>query len=140
MTAPILAACAALILGASAAEPGVCSCARARTDAEAVLHNDVVFEGRAVRSRRERRSYGGFTRMVRVYTFQVTRWRKGEPSRLVEVETGLGGGDCGVVFHRGRTYTVYAGRNDRGRLGTSICSGPSAPLPEPPPNAPEPDR
>ena len=140
MIAPLLAACAALVLRASAPGADMCSCAGVRTDAEALRHNAVVFEGRPIRSRRARRSRGEYTRTVRVYTFQVTRWRKGEPRRFVEVETGLGGGDCGVVFQRGRAYTVYAGRNDQGRLGTGICSGPSAPLAEPPRDTPEPGR
>ncbi|HEU4562518.1 MAG TPA: hypothetical protein VFS20_32105 [Longimicrobium sp.] len=136
MIPPVLAACAALVLRASAPEAGMCSCAGPLTDAEALQRNPVVFEGRPIRSRRERRGDGGFRRMVRVYTFQVTRWRKGTPRRVVEVQTGMGGGDCGIVFQRGRTYTVYAGPDDRGRLGTGICSGPYLPLPDPPPDTP----
>ncbi|HYH82671.1 MAG TPA: hypothetical protein VEX86_22960, partial [Longimicrobium sp.] len=77
---------------------------------------------------------------ARVYTFRATRWRKGMPRRTVEVETGLGGGDCGMVFQRGRTYTVYARRHELGRLGTNICSGPYLPDPAPPPALPSGDR
>ena len=140
MIPPVLAACAALIFRASAPEAGMCSCAEARTDAEALQHNPVVFEGRVIRSRRARRSHGEYSRVVRVYTFHVTRWRKGTPRQVVEVQTGMGGGDCGIVFRRGRTYMVYAGTDDQGRLGTSICSGPYLPLPDPPPGTPGSDR
>jgi hypothetical protein len=116
----MLAACAALLLRATTPAPGFCSCAGPNTDAAAVRYNTVVFEGRPIRSRLALRH--GFR--IRVYTFAPTRWRKGMPRRTVEVETGLGGGDCGVVFQRGRTYTVYASRYGWSRLGTDICSGP----------------
>ncbi|HET7233174.1 MAG TPA: hypothetical protein VFJ16_24400 [Longimicrobium sp.] len=130
MTAPVLAACAALLLRATAPESGFCSCAGPMTDAEAVRHSAVVFEGRVTRSRQVRRG-DGISR--RVYTFTVTHWRKGAPRRTVQVETGLGGGDCGVTFPRRRTVMVYASEGPGGRLGTGICSGPYLPVPDPPP-------
>src|SRR5262245_51732739 len=40
----------------------------------------------------------------------------------IEVETGLGGGDCGYGFERGEDYLVYAYRSPQGRLTTGICS------------------
>src|SRR5689334_10755578 len=39
----------------------------------------------------------------------------------VLVETGLGGGDCGYPFTRGRDYIVYAYQRN-GVLSTGICS------------------
>jgi hypothetical protein len=128
----MLAACAALLLRAPAPAPAFCSCAGPSTDASAVRYNTVVFEGRPIGWWQALRPYG----RVRVYTFVVTRWRKGMPRRTVAVETGLGGGDCGVVCQRGRTYTVYASRYGHGRLGTDICSGPYLPDPAPPPALP----
>lgn len=136
MTA-VLAACAAVLLHASAPEAGVCTCAGPRTDAEAVRHSTVVFEGRPVWSHRALRFYGEYSHWVRVYTFSVERWRKGGRRSFVQVETGLGGGDCGMVFQRGRTYTVYAGHDDEGRLHTDICSGPYRPPEEPPRTHPD---
>ena len=129
MTSTVLAACAALLAGAAAPAAPVCDCAGPITDSAAVRHNHVVFVGRVARSRLVTDAEG-FSR--RVYTFTATRWRKGTPRRAVEVETGMGGGDCGVLFQRGRTYTVYARRGDGGRLATGICSGPYLPLPAAP--------
>ena len=106
-----------------------CSCAGPRTDAEAVRGSDAAFEGRVVGRRVIRRQ--GWNRVV--YTFAVTRWRKGTPSRRVEVETGLGGGDCGVVIDRRHVVTVYAHADSAARLHTGICSGPYLPDPAPPP-------
>ncbi|HEU4562517.1 MAG TPA: hypothetical protein VFS20_32100 [Longimicrobium sp.] len=137
MIPPVLAACAALVLRASTPAAPVCDCAGPMTDSAAVRFNHVVFVGRVTGARLVTDTEG-FSR--RVYTFTATRWRKGTPRRVVRVETGLGGGDCGVHFQRGRTYTVYARRDDEGRLGTGICSGPYAPLPDPPPNSPGSDR
>ena len=128
MTHPVLAACTAILLRATTPAAPVCDCMGPMADAAAVRDNHVVFVGRVTRSRLVTDAEG-FSH--RVYTFTATRWRKGTPRRTVEVETGMGGGDCGVLFQRGRTYTVYARRDDRGRLGTGICSGPYLPLPAP---------
>ena len=135
MTAPLLAACAALLLRASALTPGVCTCVAPRSEAEAVRRSSIVFEGRPTAQRQVLRD--GYP--ARVYTFTATRWRKGKPRRTVEVETGMGGGDCGTDFPHGRTYTVYAHRIDAGRLRTDICSGP-LPHPAPPPALPSRNR
>lgn len=40
----------------------------------------------------------------------------------IVVETGLGGGDCGYGFRRGRDYIVYARKNPAGGFSTDICS------------------
>lgn len=53
-------------------------------------------------------------------TFRVERQWKGEDSSRAIVETGLGGGDCGFRFARGKKYLVYA--FGQSRLGTGICS------------------
>ena len=125
-----LALCVALLAPPPTAASAFCTCAGPTTDAAAIRHNDAVFEGRVLRSRRVRYR-DGFRGIV--YTFAVSRWRKGTPSRTVDVVTGEGGGDCGVEFDRGRTHTVYASRNGAGRLATDICSGPYLPAPAPPP-------
>jgi hypothetical protein len=117
VTAPMLAACAALLLRAPGPAPGFCSCAGPATDYATFRYNTVVFEGRPTGSRVVLRH--GYP--ARVYTFSTTRWRKGMPRRSVEVETGMGG-----------SYTLYARRYEMGRLGTDICSGPYGPPPAPP--------
>jgi hypothetical protein len=45
----------------------------------------------------------------------------------IVVETGLGGGDCGYSFTRGRDYIVYIWKMPDGALTTGICS-PTKPL------------
>jgi 5-hydroxyisourate hydrolase-like protein (transthyretin family) len=45
----------------------------------------------------------------------------------IVVETGLGGGDCGYGFRRGRDYIVYAQKKREGGFSTDICS-PTRPL------------
>ena len=45
----------------------------------------------------------------------------------IEIETGLGGGDCGYGFQRGLEYIVYASKRPGGGFSTGICS-PTRPL------------
>lgn len=129
MTGTMLAACAALLLRAPDPAARFCDCASPPNEADAVRRSAVVFRGRPVRSRMV---YHGDGHATRLFTFTVTRVRKGAPRRTVQVETGLGGGDCGVDFHRGRSYVVYARRDANGRLTTDICAAPYSPVPEPP--------
>lgn len=42
--------------------------------------------------------------------------------REIVIETGLGGGDCGYGFERGRDYIVYASKKAGGGFSTGICS------------------
>lgn len=57
-----------------------------------------------------------------IVTFTENRWYKGSQRNRVEVETGLGGGDCGFPFELGKRYLVYAYKEDSGRFSTGICS------------------
>lgn len=128
MTGMMLAACSAVFLHASA-PARFCDCAGPMTDAEAVRSSAVTFEGRPLRSRLVRQGDG---REIRIFTFAVTRVRKGAPGRTVEVETASSSTACGMSFPPGRTYTVYAYRDPSGRLTTDICAGPYLPVPQPP--------
>ena len=56
-------------------------------------------------------------------TFSVSRMYLGMPQRSVQVETGLGGGDCGFPFEIGKQYLVFADERESGRLVTGICTG-----------------
>ena len=62
-------------------------------------------------------------------TFSETRFYKGKQAGTVEVETGIGGGDCGSAFEPGRRYLVYANKDDHGGLSTGICAA-TAPIEE----------
>lgn len=52
---------------------------------------------------------------------------KGIKDKMVTVETGLGGGDCGYGFQEGESYLIYAYRTNGedgkpGPLRTNICT------------------
>src|SRR5688572_8382774 len=53
--------------------------------------------------------------------FSVTQSFKGQPESTLRVTTGMGGGDCGYPFERGKDYVVYA-HGKEGALGAGICS------------------
>jgi hypothetical protein len=55
-------------------------------------------------------------------TFRVQKSYKGDLGTEIQINTGLGGGDCGVVYSPGLTYLVFAGRSIAGGLWVSICS------------------
>lgn len=62
------------------------------------------------------------TTPVMQVSFSVSRSYRGVQQQNVQVETGLGGGDCGFRFEKGKRYLVYAYKNDSGRLSTGICT------------------
>jgi len=57
-----------------------------------------------------------------VVVFTVERAFRGGQDAVVEVSTGIGGGDCGYAFKSGERYLVYAYRTNDGRLGTGTCT------------------
>lgn len=118
MTVAALALLATLFVPRSA--PVVCTCALL-SEAEAVRRADAVFVGRPMGERLSMQA------RTRTYTFVVSAWRKGAGRDTVEVESGLGGGDCGADFTIGRRVTVHAGRDADGRFRTSICNQPTPP-------------
>jgi len=59
---------------------------------------------------------------VMLVTFDILRSYRGVQGQRVEVETGLGGGDCGFGFEIGKEYLVYADRTESGQLSTGICT------------------
>jgi hypothetical protein len=62
-------------------------------------------------------------------TFSDTHFYKGVKRQTVQIETGLGGGDCGFRFELKRRYLVYAYKEENGRLSTGICTA-TAPIEE----------
>jgi len=57
-----------------------------------------------------------------IVSFSANQWYRGLQQDHVEIETGLGGGDCGFPFEVGKQYLVYAYREESGRLSTGICT------------------
>ena len=60
-------------------------------------------------------------------TMEISTTWKGTKGKVVTVETGLGGGDCGYGFEEGESYLVYAYQRkieegSAGPLRTGICS------------------
>lgn len=62
-------------------------------------------------------------------SFDVSRSYRGEQQKIIQIRTGVGGGDCGFDFHVGEQYLIYAFADESGKLSTGICSG-TAPLEE----------
>jgi hypothetical protein len=89
-------------------------------------HADAVFVGRVVSRKDTVSVFGdaatGLRRPSRITSFQVARWWKGPVADTVRVQSGLGGGDCGIPFVVGKTYAVFANWFD-GHLNTGLCSG-----------------
>jgi hypothetical protein len=102
---------------------GVCSCAGPRDSPSALASADAVFTARVLSVRDTavgRETERGPWQMRRV-TLRVDRVWKGVESRTVVVITGMGGGDCGFPFQRGKSYLVYAHGAGDGSLGAGIC-------------------
>jgi hypothetical protein len=55
-------------------------------------------------------------------TFHVERRYKGDLGSEVELQTGLGGGDCGADYAPGLSYLVYAAGPSPSQLSVSMCS------------------
>ena len=51
----------------------------------------------------------------------VKSW-KGKLTKTITLTTGIGGGDCGYFFEAGKTYLVYAYRDENKKLSTNICN------------------
>jgi hypothetical protein len=97
-----------------------CSCIGPQPACAAVWTSDAVFSGTVLRI-----TSRDFRQLV---TFRVDRmWRSNADTSAdtLEIETGIGGGDCGFPFRMDRKYLVYASKdvpNHTGRLSTGICS------------------
>jgi hypothetical protein len=57
-----------------------------------------------------------------VTRFRVTRYWNNRVGREVTVETGFPGGGCGFVFEKGKQYLVFAKKDTKQILTTSICT------------------
>jgi hypothetical protein len=107
----VIRALVALALLAAAARPAdACSCAEPPPPCEAFIGAPVVFVGKVT----DVKTGAGSSQEA---TFAVSDKLKGGPSDTEIVE---GGGMCGTIFQKGKTYIVYAGGSG-GRLTSSLC-------------------
>lgn len=103
-----------------------CSCVTSSTYCGALKLSGTYFVGKALRLREVERAVEGdsqFKLHRRIYTFAVTEALAGKAAagQEIEIETGVGGGDCGYTFELGESYFVDAYATE-GRLETGICS------------------
>ena len=54
-------------------------------------------------------------------TVRVEKYRLGVKTPEMIIYTGVGGGDCGVPYVKGKKYLFLAGRSVSGLLETNIC-------------------
>lgn len=117
-----MVASAMLMLAPLADDALACSCAQSGPPCQAAWTADVVFSGTVRAIDRIESSAGDLTfDRVRV-TFEVEQGYISAPSRVVEVRTGSGGGDCGYSFKIGKRYLVYGWNRPATGLTTGICS------------------
>jgi hypothetical protein len=99
-----------------------CSCA-SPPDVEAQFsRSEAVFAGRVLEVKEQRYLNGSMTKAA---LFEVSHiWKGGTESQII-INTGSGGGDCGLNFEEGKEYLVYAHPStmygDKELLITIIC-------------------
>ncbi len=107
-----------------------CSCIMSGPPCQSFWNTDVVFSGQVTEIKDTpvkpaSNSDNKFASMFRTKTVSlaVNESFRGIEERSVELETGMGGGDCGFAFENGQSYLIYAYRNkETGKLGTGICT------------------
>ena len=55
-----------------------------------------------------------------IYQFSVEKIWKGAKSDTIEIKTGLGGPDCGMIFEIGKTYVVFAKNGETSRCRKNV--------------------
>lgn len=104
-----------------------CDCSQPGSPCVAFSKTRVVFSGRVTQITQVTIPEGtGPNRAMYHYnavTFDVEETFRGPQRRYIEVTTGQGGGDCGMLFRTGERYLVYTDESPSiGRLYTGICS------------------
>lgn len=113
----ILTIVALLLLDSSAF---ACTCLPSENATKELGQSAAVFSGKVLEVRRNQQETGVFTRVEAV--FEVERVWKGDEKRAISVFTSSQSSACGYGFKKGEAYLVYAGRDSKGGLITSICS------------------
>jgi len=110
-----------------------CSCIGPIHACEAIWTTDAVFVGRVLDVQDLwTSSSSGYSDQYRSVLLEVDERFKGlkDSDGVVEIGTGMGGGDCGYGFKKDETYLVFGHRDaDTGRIWTGICS-PTHPVSE----------
>ena len=98
---------------------------------QAFAKSDVVFVGRVIEGRlgkNEQLPNSAYYTPADYaeYTFSVDQHWKGVSSATIKIRTGLGGGDCGILFNLVRTYALYTRKIDAydlvdAHLYTGLC-------------------
>lgn len=120
-----------VILSAGARPANACSCVGPNPVCSAYWQTDAVFVGEVLSISltngsiplANNQSIPIQQRRVHV---RVTEPFSGVGATEVDVETGMGGGDCGYAFRVGEIYLIFASSRDS-KLSTGICS-PTKPL------------
>jgi hypothetical protein len=100
-----------------------CSCAMSGPPCQAAWHSDAVFSGTVVSLEQIDHDTLGRPYRSMLVKFSVQRGFINAPSGVIEIVTGMGGGDCGYQFKQGGQYLVYALKSaSSAQLTTSICS------------------
>jgi len=107
-----------------------CSCMMSGPPCQSFWNTDAVFSGQVteikdtpVKLASKNDDKSDFMFRKRTVRLAVSESFRGIEERWVELETGMGGGDCGFTFETGQSYLVYAYRNqETGKLGTGICT------------------
>jgi hypothetical protein len=121
-TRPAIALAALFVFALFGEDAEACSCAPNGPPCESFFRVDAVFVG-TVRTISEFAGAPAFPYRGRVVGFSIERAFRGVQGAAVNIDTGMGGGDCGYSFKAGEQYLVYAYRTAEGsRLGTGICS------------------
>src|ERR1051325_1067474 len=132
MTKFVIVLAALFLLPIFAGRTDACSCGSGETVCGAYQGATAVFIGiplsdAPVTSQREVYALGKgketITYSEKLYRFTVEQSFKGVEGGEIEVQTGMGGGDCGYSFKKGERYLVYAYLDSKtNRYHTSICT------------------
>ena len=112
-----LVAVLALTLG-RAVPAGACQCIAPGTDDEETRRADVVFVGMVTSITEPKVGQPNATAQVAVETAIKGTQR----NTTLAIGIPAGSAMCGFHFERGKRYKVFAYKNDRGALGTRMCT------------------
>lgn len=107
-----------------------CSCVGSTPPCQAFWNTDAVFSGQvteikdaSVKSAPKTDDGRSFSFPKRTVRFAVKESFRGTDEKVIELETGAGGGDCGYAFETGQSYLVYAYRDsETGKMSSNICT------------------
>lgn len=84
---------------------------------------DAVFTGKVTDIEQKEVPFrDGYKEMVAMVTVKVLKNLKGSSGEATVVYTGVGGGDCGYGFEKGKEYLIYAKKGADGVLHTDITT------------------